>query len=202
MILISHDLGVIAEMCARVLVMYAGEVVEEGRPADLLTDPRHPYTWALLHAAPRLDEAGGPDRRLTTIEGQPPDPRAWPDGCRFRARCPFAIENCAEHPTAGGGATGPTFALLGDAGGRRAASPAAPTSLRSSPKETAGRAPLLESAGLVQHFPLPREAFFARQRVSAGAWTASISMCAPARPWVLSASPAAASRRWPGWSCA
>ncbi len=57
-ILISHDLGVIAEICQRVLVMYAGEVVEAGSPADLLSDPRHPYTWALLHAAPRLDEAG------------------------------------------------------------------------------------------------------------------------------------------------
>ena len=70
--------------------MYAGEVVEEGAPEELLTDPRHPYTWALLHAAPRID-AEARDRRLTTIEGQPPDPRAWPDGCRFRARCPFAI---------------------------------------------------------------------------------------------------------------
>src|SRR3954447_7999953 len=97
-ILISHDLGVIAEICQRVLVMYAGEVVEAGSPADLLSDPRHPYTWALLHAAPRLDEAGSADRRLTTIEGQPPDARAWPTGCRFRARCPFAIEVCAEHP--------------------------------------------------------------------------------------------------------
>jgi len=97
-ILISHDLGVIAEMCGRVLVMYAGEVVEAGAPADLLSDPRHPYTWALLHAAPRLDEAGSGDRRLNTIEGQPPDPHAWPAGCRFRARCPFAIEACAEHP--------------------------------------------------------------------------------------------------------
>ena len=96
-ILISHDLGVIANICSRVLVMYAGEVVEEGAPEDLLTDPRHPYTWALLHAAPRID-AQTEDRRLITIEGQPPDPRAWPSGCRFRARCPFAIEKCAEHP--------------------------------------------------------------------------------------------------------
>ena len=66
-ILISHDLGVIATICSRVLVMYAGEVVEEGRPQDLLSDPRHPYTWALLHAAPRLDgdarrSAAGDDR--------------------------------------------------------------------------------------------------------------------------------------------
>ena len=59
MILISHDLGVIANLCSRVLVMYAGEVVEEGAPEDLLSDPRHPYTWALLHAAPRLDQGAG-----------------------------------------------------------------------------------------------------------------------------------------------
>ena len=97
-ILISHDLGVIANVCSRVLVMYAGEVVEEGAPDDLLSDPRHPYTWALLHAAPRLDEANDGDRRLTTIEGQPPDPHDWPSGCRFRARCPFAMAQCVEHP--------------------------------------------------------------------------------------------------------
>ena len=90
-ILISHDLGVIANICSRVLVMYAGEVVEEGSPEDLLSDPKHPYTWALLNAAPRLDSQTH-GRRLTTIEGQPPDPRAWPTGCRFRARCPFAVE--------------------------------------------------------------------------------------------------------------
>src|SRR5260370_37232069 len=63
----------------------------------MLTDPRHPYTWALLHAAPRID-AQAEDRRLITIEAQPPDPRAWPSGFRFRARCPFAIDKCAEHP--------------------------------------------------------------------------------------------------------
>ncbi len=97
-ILISHDLGVIANVCSRVLVMYAGEVVEQGTPEQLLSDPRHPYTWALLHAAPRMDRAGSGDRRLTTIEGQPPDARSWPEGCRFRARCPFAIEACAQHP--------------------------------------------------------------------------------------------------------
>ena len=101
-ILISHDLGVIANICSRVLVMYAGEVVEEGAPEDLLTDPRHPYTWALLHAAPRID-AQTEDRRLITIEGQPPDPRAWPSGCRFRARCPFAIEKCARASRAAAG---------------------------------------------------------------------------------------------------
>ena len=107
--LISHDLGVISNICSRVLVMYAGEVVEEGAPEDLLTDPRHPYTWALLHAAPRID-AQSENRRLITIDGQPPDPRAWPSGCRFQARCPFAIDKCAEHPKLLPVATGHAYA--------------------------------------------------------------------------------------------
>ena len=91
-ILISHDLGVIATICSRVLVMYAGEVVEEGRPEDLLSDPRHPYTWALLHAAPRLDgdgrrPAAGDDRgpaagRARLARGLPlPRPLPLRDRC-------------------------------------------------------------------------------------------------------------------------
>jgi oligopeptide/dipeptide ABC transporter ATP-binding protein len=163
-ILISHDLGVIAEMCSRVLVMYAGEVVEEGSPADLLSDPRHPYTWALLHAAPRLDEAGGPDRRLTTIEGQPPDPRAWPEGCRFRARCPFAIDACTQHPD-----------LLPVGPDRRSRcwvtqrgdalhAPAVSHVFVEHPERTQA-SPLLEVSDLVQHFPLPKTGFLDQQRV-------------------------------------
>jgi oligopeptide/dipeptide ABC transporter ATP-binding protein len=163
-ILISHDLGVIAEMCSRVLVMYAGEVVEEGTPANLLSDPRHPYTWALLHAAPRLDEAGGPDRRLITIEGQPPDPRAWPEGCRFRARCPFAIDLCAQHPE-----------LLPVGRDRRSrcwvtqrgdALHAPPVShVFTEHPERMQAAPLLEVSGLTRHFPLPKTGFLDQQRV-------------------------------------
>jgi peptide/nickel transport system ATP-binding protein len=164
-ILISHDLGVIATICSRVLVMYAGEVVEEGRPEDLLTDPRHPYTWALLHAAPRLGGTAT-DRRLATIEGQPPDARAWPEGCRFRARCPFAIDACAQHPellpldadrsarcwvTQGGAALHPP-APRAAAGLAAAVQHAAP-------------APLLQVQDLVKHFPLPRENFLERHRV-------------------------------------
>ena len=172
-ILISHDLGVIANICSRVLVMYAGEVVEEGAPEDLLTDPRHPYTWALLHAAPRID-AETEDRRLITIEGQPPDPRAWPSGCRFRARCPFAVEKCAEHPellrveagqgkaeraarcwvTQEGGALHTPQRARSGAGAEGAAS-----------VDPSPAVPILEVSGLQKHFPLAKEAFFARQRV-------------------------------------
>src|SRR3712207_5804470 len=97
-VLISHDLGVIARVCTRTMVMYGGEVVEEGLTEDLLADPRHPYTWALVNAVPRIDEVTPEDRRLTTIEGQPPDPLNLPAGCRFAPRCPFRISKCEEHP--------------------------------------------------------------------------------------------------------
>ena len=97
-ILISHALGVIANVCRRVIVMYAGEVVEEGPTEQVLADPRHPYTWALINAVPRIDRHLPGTRRLTTIEGAPPDPLAIPSGCRFAARCPFRIEKCDEHP--------------------------------------------------------------------------------------------------------
>jgi peptide/nickel transport system ATP-binding protein len=163
-ILISHDLGVIANLCSRVLVMYAGEVVEEGSPEDLLSDPQHPYTWALLHAAPRLDEEMGGDRRLATIEGQPPDARAWPEGCRFRARCPFAVEACAQHPellpvgperaarcwvTQAGVRLVPPVVSAGVAAHRVAPSPE----------------PLLAVHALRKHFVLPRDSFLEPRQV-------------------------------------
>jgi peptide/nickel transport system ATP-binding protein len=97
-VLISHDLGVIASVCARVIVMYAGEVVEEGPTELILSDPRHPYTWALINAVPRLDRHVPGRRRLTTIEGAPPDPLVTLPGCRFAARCPFRIARCDTPP--------------------------------------------------------------------------------------------------------
>ena len=163
-ILISHDLGVIANVCSRVLVMYAGEVVEEGAPEDLLTDPRHPYTWALLHAAPRID-AEAEDRRLVTIEGQPPDPRTWPEGCRFRARCPFAVDKCAEHPQllpAGEGRA--TRCWVTQAGGALH-TPARPAPLPAVPRPEAAPGPLLQVTGLQKHFVLPNDGYFGQPRV-------------------------------------
>jgi peptide/nickel transport system ATP-binding protein/oligopeptide transport system ATP-binding protein len=95
-ILITHDLGVIAEMADDVAVMYAGRVVERTTARDLFEDPQHPYTLGLLGSIPRLDE----DReRLLAITGAVPPPFALPPGCRFAPRCPFAIEACrAEIP--------------------------------------------------------------------------------------------------------
>jgi peptide/nickel transport system ATP-binding protein len=163
-ILISHDLGVIAEICQRVLVMYAGEVVEAGSPADLLSDPRHPYTWALLHAAPRLDEAGSGDRRLTTIEGQPPDARAWPEGCRFRARCPFAIDACAEHPALlPVGEDRLSRCWVTQRGGALHAPAVSHTFTERAPA-TASE-PLLEVTGVTRHFALPKAGFLEPGRV-------------------------------------
>ncbi|MDQ6636071.1 MAG: ABC transporter ATP-binding protein [Gemmatimonadota bacterium] len=95
-LLITHDLGVVAENCARVIVMYAGEVVEEAPTAELFAHPHHPYTEGLLGAMPRV---GGESERLATIPGTVPPPTAWPDGCRFRDRCPYSWERCdREHP--------------------------------------------------------------------------------------------------------
>jgi len=90
-LLITHDLGVVAEACDRVVVMYAGEIVEEGRVADILRRPRHPYTQALLKATPRNEAPSG---RLPTIPGAVPPPWEWPSGCRFAPRCGFATERC------------------------------------------------------------------------------------------------------------
>ena len=163
-ILISHDLGVIADVCSRVLVMYAGEVVEEGAPEDLLSDPRHPYTWALLHAAPRLDKANDGDRRLTTIDGQPPDPHDWPDGCRFRARCPFAVAQCARHPEllpVGEDRTARCWVT------QDGATLQPPTHARVDAEVRAVTTvpPLLEVRGLAKHFELPRDSFLEPRRI-------------------------------------
>jgi len=104
LLLITHDLGVIAESTSRVIVMYAGEIVEEAPVTALFAAPHHPYTRGLMAAIPRLDDAraadGGARRpRLADIPGSVPPATAWPAGCRFRARCASAWDRCAaEHP--------------------------------------------------------------------------------------------------------
>jgi oligopeptide transport system ATP-binding protein len=96
--LITHDLGVVAGLCDRVLVMYAGRIVEEGTVHDLFHDPRHPYTAGLLASIPRADplsdEAEEPP--LIAIPGQPPDLQHLPSGCVFRTRCPYAFDRCRQ----------------------------------------------------------------------------------------------------------
>jgi oligopeptide transport system ATP-binding protein len=93
-ILISHNLGVVAGMCQRILVMYAGRIVESGPTADVFAHPKHPYTWALLKSIPRLDSDS--HQPLRPIEGIPPDLIDLPGGCAFHPRCPFRIERCAQ----------------------------------------------------------------------------------------------------------
>jgi peptide/nickel transport system ATP-binding protein len=90
-ILITHDLGVVAELADDVVVMYAGRIVESASVAALFAEPQHPYTVGLLGSIPRLDLE---QTRLAAIEGQVPNPMAPVDGCRFHPRCPFAFERC------------------------------------------------------------------------------------------------------------
>jgi len=92
-ILITHDLGVVANVCRRVNVMYAGRFVEEATTAELFASPRHPYTLGLLESIPRLTAQAD---RLTPITGQPPDLAHLPSGCAFAPRCPFAQPVCRE----------------------------------------------------------------------------------------------------------
>jgi len=95
-LLITHDLGVVAETASRVIVMYGGEIVEEARVLELFENAHHPYTEGLLDAMPRV---GHERDRLATIPGTVPPPTAWPTGCRFHDRCPYAWDRCAaEHP--------------------------------------------------------------------------------------------------------
>jgi len=98
--LITHDLGVIAEMCDAVTVMYAGSVVERGDLAQVLSSPRMPYTIGLLHSIPTIEHHGPGTTResLPIIPGQVPDPNQHFDGCRFHPRCPFAIDECVSTP--------------------------------------------------------------------------------------------------------
>jgi len=95
-ILITHDLGVVAEIADRVLVMYAGRVVETGTLDQIFYDPQHPYTWGLLGSVMRLDRPS--TTRLAQIKGQPPSLIAPPEGCHFRPRCPHAFGRCTEPP--------------------------------------------------------------------------------------------------------
>ena len=95
-ILITHDLGVVAEVADEIVVMYAGRIVERGGKRELFYDPQHPYTWGLLGSIPRLDRPK--PKKLASIEGMPPSLINLPQGCKFRPRCPHAFEKCTEEP--------------------------------------------------------------------------------------------------------
>jgi oligopeptide/dipeptide ABC transporter ATP-binding protein len=93
MILITHDLGVVADVANRIAVMYAGRIVEEANVYDLYAQPAHPYTVGLLNSIPRLDEKG---QELRTIKGLPPSLLKIPSGCPFHPRCPRAQQICVD----------------------------------------------------------------------------------------------------------
>jgi len=95
-ILITHDLGVVAEVADRVLVMYAGKVVEEGTLDEIFYDPQHPYTWGLLGSLTRIDRPR--PHRLPQIAGSPPSVLDLPEGCPFRPRCPHEFSKCTQYP--------------------------------------------------------------------------------------------------------
>ena len=170
-ILITHDLGVVAEVCDEVAVMYAGEIVERA-PADALFEaPEHPYTVGLLASIPRLDER---TERLAAIDGVLPDMTAPPVGCRFADRCPFVLEECRAAPPPvvdlGGRWSrclrAPLERLVAvDLGGVGAAVPAMSRTHR-------GRSPtvmtaLVEAEGLVKHFVARRSIFGRADRARA-----------------------------------
>jgi oligopeptide/dipeptide ABC transporter ATP-binding protein len=99
MIIITHDMGVVAETADEVAVMYAGQIVEQASGLELFGNPEHPYTEALLGALPQLEGEGIREGRLTAIPGRPPDLVEPPEGCRFAARCPYRDQDtCADHP--------------------------------------------------------------------------------------------------------
>ena len=104
LIFITHNLGIVAKMCDKVAVMYAGRMVESGPVRQIFNRPAHPYTEALLRSIPRLTDRR---ERLTAIEGQPPDMTSPPPGCAFHPRCPKAIERCQEQDP-------PTFEVAAD----------------------------------------------------------------------------------------
>jgi oligopeptide/dipeptide ABC transporter ATP-binding protein len=99
-ILITHNLAVVASLCTRVIVMYAGRIVESGTTRQIFNSPQHPYTWSLLRSLPRVDELK--HDRLLNIRGLPPDMTNLPAGCKFHPRCRFRVERCfREEPPLG-----------------------------------------------------------------------------------------------------
>ena len=95
-IFVTHDLGVVADIADRVLVMYAGHLVEQGTLDEIFYDPQHPYTWGLMGSVTRVDR--DPPKRLPAIPGQPPSLLRVPEGCHFRPRCPHAFDRCRQVP--------------------------------------------------------------------------------------------------------
>jgi peptide/nickel transport system ATP-binding protein len=163
LVFVTHDLGIVAKLCDRVAVMYAGRIVETGRTRDIFNGPRHPYAIGLLNCLPTLRRGRAP---LTAIEGQPPDLASVPPGCSFAPRCPMAEPRCRE--------TRPPLTAMGlehfvacvraeetATMGRPVASVSTETAPARDEPDAAGDI-VLEARGLTKHFPLSRGMIFAR----------------------------------------
>lgn len=164
MLLVTHDMGVIAGRADRVLVMYAGRIVESGSTGALFSHQRHPYTEALLESIPRLDQ--DPDRRLYSIPGMPPDLAEPPTGCRFAARCRYAEQDCLAHdPVLGPDGDGRVHACLHPRSQPRADLAAVGRAATVRPGDHGPSAPVLEFADVHKEFPV-RAGVFQRQVAS------------------------------------
>ena len=175
MLLITHDLGVVARYADRVNVMYAGRIIERASAAELFANPRHPYTLGLLHSVPRLDE---PRRaRLDPIDGQPPDLTRLPPGCAFAPRCAYRVERCAEVP------------------------PLHEHWIRSTLRRAGSRGPCGERAAAPRRDPGQAFPRGVQRRRGASSRRRRASKSRAERPWASSASPAAARPRPAAASC-
>lgn len=147
-LMITHDLGVVAEMCDRVVIMYAGQVVEETDVKTLFKEPKHPYTQSLLASLPQLNSD---QERLASIPGQVPNPLDMPHGCRFAPRCQFAKEICrAEAPE-----------LTEVEPGHKAAACYSRRDIMST---------LLEIRNLKKHYPIKKDFFQTSGSSQSGGW--------------------------------
>ena len=176
MLIITHNLGVVARYADRVNVMYAGRIIEQGTARELYARPRHPYTLGLLRSVPRLDEARR--ARLDPIEGQPPDLSRLPPGCAFAPRCAYRVERClAERPAAPAGRPRrPHERVLGDRAPAGRARASRPCGERARGGRDGGRARRPRHGRDAPRGPGPRQALPGVGRVPRAARSAS---CAP-----------------------
>ena len=184
LLLISHDLGVMAETVQRMLVMYGGTVVESGPTAAVFRTLAHPYTRGLFAARPRLGLARG--TRLATIPGRVPELADLPAGCPFAERCTLGRRRLPAR-------------AAGAAGGRAAAPGALHPARCAEARRTMSDAPLLEVQDLVKHYRLPRERLLSPAPLVRALQGAELHAAAPAAAWAWSANRARASPRWRGW---